>query len=388
MKNSARLFSILFLGLLLSTTPARAEDGFFDSLSKAFKSVSDNVRDQLHRILNSAAGDSPTTDSATTPTPTPVIPTPVGPPPPPVPTGPQLSDCRKYLGYTHDPSQFSDPRKVATVYLNGVLDFQDRMGVDFDAKISTDEVLERNTCAKMALDAGADPNSNAEYNDPDGFAKDFPGPLVRAVTNNDEPAVQLLLSRQANPNVADGGMGRPIPLLKSAFFHASQDIIIELITAGADVTIPDLLWVASSNAADQVVDILIAGKKIPVNQITRFTDYADDQGQTALDVSEANVNALSGYLKKIPAGTQPSFQDKVFEANRILYYHYPFLPQLKLKPASSEPVADPDSVIAQLLQRQQHVSSSLKAAGWTCKEDNCGVVVVDAAPAESPEVSP
>jgi hypothetical protein len=129
---------------------------------------------------------------------------------------------------------------------------------------------------------------------------------------------------------------------------------------------------AAGSASDKVVDLLLQSKKIPVNQIDKFSDL--DDGETALDVSEAAVYALKGYQKKFPAGSNATLQNKIEEANRILYYSYPNKPQLNYPAAGAQPTVDPDAFISDLLTHQQNVSNSLKAAGWTCKKDGCGII--------------
>ena len=368
---------MLFVGLVLQNSTALADESFFDSFTKAIKTASNNVRNQLNQMIDAYTQDTSPQDSVDAGPALPATAAAATPAPAPVPTGPQLSDCRKYLGYAHDPSEYQNPVQVATVYLNAVLDFQEEMGTDLDAKISDDEMNRRNACAQMALDAGADPNSNAEYNDKDGMMKDIPSPLVRAVNNNDEAAVKLLLARNANPNVDDASLGQPIPLIKSALSRSTQEIVLDLIHAGADITIPGLLWSASASGLDQVVDALIQSQKIPVNQITKFSDDPSEVGQTALDVSESNLDALNGYQKKFPTGSSASLQDKFLEADRILYYHYPMMPQLNMRPSQNQPSVDPDVFMSKLLQRQQHISQALKSAGWKCQQDNCGILVFD-----------
>lgn len=366
-----KLLPVIVVGLMVQASPAHADESLFDSLKGAVKDAASSVNDHLKGWYQDATGDSD--DS---PTPTAAAPSasdspiPVSSPiPSPSPTGPSFSQCDRFLGVMYSPSDVTDPQKRATIYLNAVLDF---MSVDVEAKPSDEEIAQRNKCVELALDAGADPNG-------DGIDKDMPVPLARAVRDNDEPAVRALLDHKANPNASDTSLGRQTPLLKSALTAASQDVVIDLIQAGADVTIPDLLWLAAAEGDDKVVDLLIQSKKIPVNQITEFSDLDDDEGQTALDPSERGVHALLGYQKKFPVGSTVSDQEKVLEANGVLYYIYPLKPQLPIPAAGARAVVDPDAFINELLIRQQNVSNLLKAAGWTCKEDHCGIADIDSA---------
>jgi hypothetical protein len=374
MKKTFKILPVLAVGLIAQTTPAHADTSFFDSISQAFHNVSNTIRNDINNWTgggqqtndpdSQAAYDASQNFAAVASNPSPS--------PSPSPTGPDLAQCRQYLSDLYDISEGNTPQKVATIYLNGVLDFM--VNADPDAKLSDQEIAQRNSCVVLALNAGADPNSNGVYYDPDGMGNsDVPVPLVRAVTDNDEPAVKTLLDNKADPNAVDNTMGGPIPLLKSSLYQ-SQDISVDLINAGADVTVKDLLWTAAANADDKVVDALLQTKKIPVNQVDKFTDFPDDQGETALDVSEQAVYALKGYQKKFSANSTATVQQKIEDANHILYYTYPLKPQLKYPANGAAPAIDPDTLISKLLTRQQSISTELKAAGWTCIEDKCGII--------------
>lgn len=364
-----KLFSWVFVvGLMVQASPAHADGSLFGSLSGIVKDAASSAQKHLKAWYEDATGDrdDPETPAVVAPSYSPIasaIPSPTSSPSP---MGPNLSQCDRFLGVMYRPSDAADPQKRANIYLSAALDF---MSVDVEAKPSAEEIAERNKCVELALDAGADPNGN-------GLDHDTLVPLARAVSDDDEPAVKVLLDHKADPTF-DTTFDRPKPLLKSALVAASQDVAIDLIQAGADVSTPDLLWLAAAEGDDKVVDLLIQSKKVPVNQITKFTDFDDDEGQTALDPSEREVHALLSYQKKFPAGSSGSDQDKVMEVNNVLYYFYPLKKQLPVPSAGARAAVDPDAFINDLLVRQQNVSKSLKAAGWTCKEDHCGIADTD-----------
>jgi hypothetical protein len=359
LKIKPNFFPLIIFGLITSSSPAHADGSFFDSISKKFTGISDTVSDKIKEYY----GD----DSQPAPYPK-EIPTKVQTQTPIATVEPILSQCRKFLGLMYNPYYETDPKKAAAIYLNAALDYTAR---SLDAKPGKEEIAERNKCALLALEAGADPDSNGDTrNVDDPYSRSAPAPLARAVNNNNEAAVKILLDHKANPNIQDTSMGMPIPLMNTALYK-SQEIAVDLINAGIDLTTTNLLWIASSNAADIVVNLLIQSKKIPVNQINKFGDEysADEEGETALDASESNVFALAAYQKKFSSNSKISLEDKISEANSVLYYNYPLKPQLKM----SETV-DPDAVMNDLMIRQQNISNSLKAAGWTCKKDNCGIL--------------
>lgn len=350
LKIKFNLLPIIVFGLITSSAPAHAEGSFFDSISKKFTVLSQTVSDKIKTYYED--------DSQTVPYPK-EVPAEVYIQIPTASLGPDFSQCRNFLGLMYNPYYETDSKKVAAIYLNAALDFTAK---DLDAKPSKEEIIERNKCVELALEAGADPDSNGETRSP--------APLVRAVTSNNKAAVKILLDHKANPNIDDTSMGMPIPLMNTALYK-SQEIAVDLINAGIDLTTRNLIWIAASNAADTVVDLLIQSKKIPVNQISTFGDEysADEEGETALDASESNLFALAAYQKKFSSNSKIPLQDKVSAANSVLYYNYPLKPQLKM----SENV-DPDAFINDLMTRQQKVSNSLKAAGWTCKKENCGII--------------
>lgn len=359
-----KLLTLVFVaGLMVQASPAHADGSLFDTLKGAVKDAASSARDHLKGWYQDATGEGDDSPAPAVVAPSP-IPFPSNTPiPSPSPTGPSFAQCDQFLGVMYRPFGVVDAQKRATLYLNAALDF---MSVNIEAKPTDEEIAQRNKCVELALDAGADPNGVS--NDKDAIV-----PLALAVRNNDEFAVKALLDHHAEPNASDNSLGRPKPLLKSALTAASQDIAMDLIRAGADITVPDLLWLAAAEGDDKVVDLMIQSKKIPVNQITKFSDLDDDEGQTALDPSEREVHALLGYQKKFPADSKASDQDKVMEVNNVLYYFYPLKSQLPVPAAGARAVVDPDAFINELLTRQQNVSSLLKAAGWTCKEDHCGI---------------
>jgi hypothetical protein len=361
-KIKFKFLPIVVLGLMATSMPAHAEGSLFDSWNKKITDSAHTIGDKIKKYYGDYL---PTTPPNTNPVPT----TPTPPVQPRVPTPAEvvrtnLSQCNKFLGLMYSPSYENDPKKIASLYLNAALDFTE---ADFDHKPSADELEERNKCVELALLEGADPDSNGRTKNDDQLSFDVPTPLARAVRDNDGPAVKTLLDHKANPNIQDASLGNPVPLLNLAL-NNSQEISIDLINAGADLTTPHLLWMAAGNAADKVVDLLIQSKKIPVNELNKFTDYSDEEGETALDASESRLFALVTYQKKFASDSKISPEDKLSEANRILYYNYPLKPQLK----TSE--VDPDAFMNDLLTHQQKVSDSLKAAGWVCKQENCGIV--------------
>lgn len=368
LKIKFNFLPLIVFGLITSSAPAHAEGSFFDSISKKFTDLSQTVSDKIKEYYED--------DSQTAPYPK-EVPAEVHTQTTVVPVGANLSQCQKFLGLMYNPYYENDPKKAAAIYLNAALDFTAR---SLDAKPSSEEIAERNKCALLALEAGADPDSNGEIrNVDDHYSYSAPAPLVRAVNNNNEAAVRILLDHKANPNIEDTSMGMPIPLMNTALYK-SQEIAVDLINAGIDLTTRNLLWIAAGNAADIVVDLLIQSKKIPVNQISTFGDEysSDEEGETALDASESNLFALAAYQKKFSSNSKISLQDKISAANRVLYYNYPLKPQLKMSEA-----VDPDAFINNLMIRQQNVSNSLKAAGWICKKDNCGIIDLSTSDYES-----
>ena len=363
-KIKFKFLPIVFLGLMTTSMPAHAEGSLFDSWNKKITDTTHTIGDKIKKYYGDYLPTTPPNTIPSTPT------TPTEPVQPRIPTPAEnmrasLAQCNKFLGLMYSPTYETDPNKIAAIYLNAALDFTE---ADFDHKPSADELAERNKCVELALLAGADPDSNGRMkSEDDQLSFDVPTPLVRAVRDNDEPAVKILLEHKANPNVQDSSLGNPIPLLNIAL-NNSQEIAVDLINAGADLTTSHLLWIASGNAADKVVDLLIQSKKIPVNELNKFTDYSDEEGETALDASESRLFALVTYQKKFASDSKISPEDKLSEANRILYYNYPLKPQLKISEV------DPDAFMNDLLTHQQKVSDSLKAAGWACKQENCGIV--------------
>lgn len=354
-KIRSNFLPFVVVGLIATSFPVHAGNSFLDSMNEKLKKVTNDVKDQIKVYY----GDETIPGSLPTQPPVQVV----VPPPRVITVDPireKFAPCRRFLGYKYDSNYIADSKKLATIYLNASLDIFE---LTFDAeKISSKEMDERNKCIELALEHGADPDSS-------GVTYDAPTPLARAVRNKNQTAVKMLLDHKADPNIGDNSIGKSIPLLNIAIQNNSQPIALNLINAGADLTTPNLLWIAAANAADQIVDQLIESKIIPVNQVYRFSDYTDEVGQTALDASESRIYALNKYKKKITQDSQLSVQDKLFEANGVLYYHYPLTPQLRMKDG-----LDPDFFMTDLMNRQQRVSQSLKAAGWTCNEDNCGII--------------
>jgi len=357
-KAKLNFLSLIIFGLISSSSPAHAEGSFFNSFSKKLTDISNKVSDKIKGYYGDDSQKNPPLKEIPieihTKTTTPA-------------DGPDFSKCRKFLGYLYNPYYETDPKKAAAIYLNAALDYTAK---SYDAKPGKEEIAERNKCVELALEAGADPDSNGETRKvDDDYTFSAPSPLARAVNNNNEAAVKILLAHNANPNIKNTSMGLPAPLMNTALYK-SQEIAVDLINAGIDLTTPNLLWIASANAADTVVDLLIQSNKIPVNQISKFGDeYSQEEGETALDVSENNLFALNTYQKKFSSNPKISLQDKLSAANSVLYYNYPLKPQLKM----SETI-DPDTVINDLIIRQQNISDALKASGWTCKKENCGIL--------------
>lgn len=358
LKIKFNFLPLIVFGLITTSSPAHA-GGFFDSISKTFTDLSQQVSDKIKDYYEE--------DSQTRAYPE-VIASEVQTQIPAAPIGTDFSQCRKFLGLMYNPYYETDAKKVATIYLNASLDFS---SLRIDAKLSKEEIVERNKCVEIALEAGADPDSNGRAkNETNPYSYAPPAPLVRAVYYNNEVAVKMLLDHKANPNIPDTSMGTPFPLMNTALYK-SQEIALALIDAGIDLTTPHLLWIAAGNAADEVIDVLIQSKKIPVNELNKFTDYTtDEEAETALDSSESRLSALITYKKKFSSNSEMSLEEKLSEVNSVLYYNYPLRPQLKM----SETV-DPDAFINDLLIQQQNVSNSLKAAGGTCNLENCGIII-------------
>jgi hypothetical protein len=366
-KARFKFLPFILFGLITTSATAHAEGSLLDSINKKITDASKTISDKIKKYYGDTFPTTPTTP-AKIPVSEPVKPrelTPVEV------TRANLSQCQKFLGYLYSPNYETDPKKVATIYLNAVLDFT---ALNFNAKPSEEEIDERNKCVELALNEGADPNSNGQEKRDDDLMFAPAVPLSRAVRNNDEVAVKMLLDHKADPNIKDSSFGNPVPLINSSIYNASQEIAVELINAGADLTTTHLLWIAAGNAADKVVELLIESNKIPVNQLNKFSDYGDEEGITALDTSESNLFALKTYQNKFATNSKLTLQEKIAEANRILYYHYPLKPQLKISENSQNSTIDPDAFINDLLNRQQTISNSLKAAGGTCKQENCGII--------------
>lgn len=347
---------LLVLGLITTTGPAHAEGSMFDSINQKLKKISKEIAKEVKEKIDVYYGDTPAPDKK------PETPPKKAEVQPPVVTPDPFLQCRKFLGYIYSINYEKDPKKVATIYLNASIDVSN---LSYDVKPTQAEMDERNKCVKLALEEGADPDSSGR--DESTYSFKSPAPLVRAVRNNNKEAVKLLLEYKANPSVEDTSLGNAIPLMNTAIY-TNQEIAVDLINAGIDLTTPHLLWIAAGNAADEVVDLLIQSKQIPVNQLNKFSSYSDEEGQTALDSSESHLFALAKYQKKIAANPKMSLQDKIFEANGVLYYNYPLIPQLKM--ASG----DPDAFMNDLQKRQENVSALLKAAGGVCNEENCGIL--------------
>jgi hypothetical protein len=346
-----KLIPFIMLGLITTSIPAHAEDTFFDSLNKKLLEISNGIKGKTPPPSNP-----PVVVKTPVVTPTVVV----------DPVKEKFASCKKFLGYIYDVAYVSDPKKVATIYLNAAIDVNNT--TPYDTRPSEEEIAERNKCIELALQSGANPDSNGkEKKDDSSFFFETPAPIVRAVRNKNEFAVKLLLDYKANPNAEDLTMGKAIPLLTTAIYSTSQEIALLLIKAGSDLTPPNLLWTAASNAADKVVELLL-NKKTPVNQLAKFASFGDD-GQTALDASESRLFALTKYQKEIASNSQLSTQEKLSEANNVLYYNYPLMPQLKMKDA-----VNPDEFINGLLTRQQAISDLLKNAGGVCNEENCGIL--------------
>lgn len=359
--------SLIIVGLLASTIPAHAEASFLDSINKKLTDLSKEISDQIKTYYGDNKDSNPIPQ---TPSPTTVVLTPVKSDADLM--REKLSECRKFVDFTYDTTYTTDAKKIATIYLNAVLD---TYRSSYDKEISATEIEARNKCAELALELGADPNSNGRERREGSISSfDSPAPIVTAVRNNNGVAVKLLLEYKADPNAKDTTMGTALPLLNAAITGTNQDIAVDLINAGSDLTTEHLLWIAASNAADKVVDLLIQSKQIPVNQLNKFSDYTEDsEAQTALDASESQLHALKRYQKNFYMNSQVSLEEKVSEANSILYYNYPLKPQIKMK-KDGKLTIDPDTHMNDLLIHQQNISDSLKAAGWSCNLENCGVL--------------
>lgn len=238
---------------------------------------------------------------------------------------------------------------IASVTLDGALDELEMMNPP-----SVQEQQKRDACVLMSLQHGADPNNTKVYS----------APLLMAISDKDATAVQLLLQYKANPNVQDDAVtgGTKVTALQRACDSNNEDIPLALVNAGADVVLNTPLWAASANAEPRVVAAMLKTGKIPVSQLTKFSDAFDD-AETALDASDSRVDALTKYFSQT---AQASASDKLDAANEVIYAYYVTLQNL---PTGT----NADVVMKDLLQRQSQVSSLLKSAGWTCHQPNCGI---------------
>ena len=87
----------------------------------------------------------------------------------------------------------------------------------------------------MLLRMGVDPNAVVE-----GYS-DSVFPLIAAVENNHQQAVQMLLNSNANPNLF-----RDNPALHYAVDNRNMNIVKMLVNAGADVNAKDLYGVCTT----------------------------------------------------------------------------------------------------------------------------------------------
>ena len=262
-------------------------------------------------------------------------------------------NCVKYtLGM--DSFGTTNPKDIASNFLNGALDQLELLDPPSQA-----EVQKRETCVLLSLQHGADAN-NTKY---------YTAPLLMAISDKDVNDVQALLQYKANPNVKDSAMtgSSKISALQRACEGGNEDIAIALINAGADPTFNAPLWAAASSAESKVVAAMLKTGKVPVNQLTVFSEIGDDS-ETALDASDSRVAALNQYFTQFTASS--SISDKLDAANEILYANYVELPMLKTG-------TDPDAYLKNLLQKQTQVSSLLKSAGWSCHKPHCGVDLPD-----------
>ena len=262
-------------------------------------------------------------------------------------------ECKAYdtMGQAAEATNSKDQ---ASLYLNAALN---RMEAEFDGPLTAAEIQKRDACAIATLQNGADANNTLGYT----------APLLMAISSNDEVAAYALLQYKADPNILDQGLsGGTISALHRACESGNEKMALDLINAGADPKVNEVLWTASSSAESQVVDAIIKTGKVPVNQLIKFSDLdTDEDAQTALDASDYRIDSLNNYFKNQANATKDA---KLTAANSILYSLYIMAPQLK----STD---DPDSAMKDLLNKQTQISTSLKAAGWSCHQKNCGIEV-------------
>lgn len=277
-------------------------------------------------------------------------PTPKKPAPPAAPAA-NYQSCASYASYLLGTVYNPKPQDLATIYLDGALD-----ELELDTPPSAAEAQKRDACVLMSLQHGADPNNKKTYT----------APLLMAISDKDVTAARALLQYKADPNVQDealAGRGQISALQRACGENGGEDIAIELIHAGADPVVGQPLWTAASSAEARAVAEMLKTKKIPVNQLSKFSDI-DDDSETALDASEYRVHDLTQYFVKYNASS--SVSDKIGAANDILYADYVVRPMLRSG-------SDPDAYLKDLLQDQKQVSDLLKAQGWTCHKPNCGI---------------
>jgi hypothetical protein len=263
-------------------------------------------------------------------------------------------NCIKYKDF--GASLFSnDPKAGATDILNGAL-------FRLDDQISAAEIDERDSCIEKAIADGADVNNTSG-----SFL-----PLVKAVQNRDEREVHALLAAHADANATDKVLGEPSgtgrTVLQIACSNLSEQIVLDLVRAGADPVKGEPLWSAAAGAMDQAVEALLNTGKIPVNQLATFGQAADPNfSQTALDASVEREDQLAKYFSTF--AQNKNAKEKIDYVNFTIFYaEYIFAPRLV---AGKD---DPDMVMKSYQRRQSHVTALLKAKGWTCYQDNCGVL--------------
>ncbi len=276
----------------------------------------------------------------------------------------KYSDCNRYNEFGFS-SGNGDEKKQANYILDGAVY---RESID---PLPSSEIAARDWCVSQALAHGADPNNTQSYQ----------APLINAVSNSDDAAALALLKYKANPNAASEGLGvsnRSIPVLLTACEYADDTIVLALLEAGADPVPGEPLWMAASMADDIAVQALLNTGKIPVNQLSQFgSDPA--QAQTALDASEARLDALSTYFK---VNQGKSNADKVDYANSVFIRSY-YLGYPTIKAGT-----DVDKYVQKLQIKQQNVSAILKSKGWSCHEDNCGIIVDTPSPTDDSDSTP
>ncbi len=152
------------------------------------------------------------------------------------------------------------------------------------------EALTDNPTFRALLEGGADPNVCDKEGSP---------PLLRAIWNGDQAAVELLLAHHADPNLP--GKGGWTPLHAAASSENKADLARLLLKSGADVNARDQngatpLYAAAERGNREMVALLLENKADP-NARTKW-------GRTPLEAAKSRPQPLPGAVPWQPQGVQ------------------------------------------------------------------------------------